>query len=350
MTRDYITDKNLARLKIRPMIDPALEFPSLSSLDPHDISNAGRFSIEDYWTDRILSKVKSDVQYFTEGDRGVGKTRVSFTLATNCATLNAEKNGGHPTDYFNEEMVGIINPDRIDEVKRKRVKYGIKILDDLSVALDSRDALKSENKEHVHLQTVDRPDNNIVLASSPDQLDIDKRARGMYTYRGEAFRNVRAFSRGINIIKIKIRKKNRQTGREDFVYLRVSDEHHKRVALTRFVIGPMNPKVERWVKELNDWYDKERDKEEERLRNGDAKREMEERKKAAKSTEKKTSKPQSHAYACGCDVYRLVDTEGLTEAEAVKRCAINYKTWQGWKKSGWVSYEKCHKGEREFSS
>ena len=348
--REYISDTDLLKLKVRPKVNPALEFPDLRSLDPHDPSNKGRFSIEDYWTDRILSKVKSDVQYFTEGDRGVGKTRVSITLAANSATLNAEKNGGHPTDYFNEEMIGIINPDRIAAVKAKRIKYGIKILDDLSVALDSRDALKSENKEHVHLQTVDRPDNNIVLASSPDQLDIDKRARGMYTYRGEASRNVRAFSRGINIIKIKIRKKNRHTGKENFVYLRYSDDYHKNIALTRFVIGPMNPKVEKWVKELNDWYDVERDKEEERLRSGEAKREMEEKKKAAKKEkaeeekeQKKLSKPRQHAYQCGCDIYHLMDVEGLSEAEAVKRCAIHPQTWKRWKDSGWVSYELCHK-------
>ena len=340
--REYISDKNLARLKVRPMIDPALEFPSLTSLDPRDVTNKNRFSIEDYWTDRILSKVKSDVQYFTEGDRGVGKTRVSLTLGANSATLNAEKNGGHPTDYFNEDLIGIINPDRIAKVKGEKIRYGIKVLDDLSVALDSRDALKSENKDHVHLQTVDRTDNNIVLASSPDQLDIDKRARGMYTFRGEASRDVRAFSRGINIIKIKVRKKNRQTGKENFVYLRMSDEHHKRIALTRFVIGPMNPRVERWIKELNEWYDKEREKEQERLRTGEAKREMEEAKKEAKKEGKKTSRAREHAYECGCDVYRLVDTEGLSEAAAVARCAINYSTWKLWKKSGWVSYEICH--------
>lgn len=339
--REYITDKNLMRLKIRPMIDPALEFPNLTSMDPWDKSNESRFSIEDYWTDRILSKVKSDVQYFTDGDRGTGKTRVSFTLGANCATLNAEKNGGHPTDYFNEDLVGIINPDRIAKVKQEKIRYGIKVLDDLSVALDSRDALKTENKDHVHVQTVDRTDNNIVLASSPDQLDIDKRARSMYTFRGEASRNVRAFSRGFNIIKIKVRKKNRQTGKENFVYLRATDKNHKKVAITRYVIGPMNAKVEKWVKELNDWYDIERDKELERLRSGEAKREMEEKKAADKKTGKKISKAQVHAYECGCDVYRLIDAEGFTEAEAVARCAINYSTWKQWKKSGWVGREKC---------
>lgn len=342
MRREYLTNENLAKLKIRPMIDPALEFPDLRSLDIHDPSNANRFSIEDYWTDRILSKIKSDVQYFTEGDRGTGKTYVSISLGANCATLIAEKNGGHPTDYFNEDLIGIINPDRIAKVKHEKIRYGIKVLDDLSVALDSRDALKSENKDHVHEQTVDRTDNNIVLASSPDQFDIDKRARGMYTFRGEAARNVRAFSRGFNIIKIKIRKKNRQTGKESFVYLRTSDEYHKRIALTRFVIGPMNPKVEKWVKQLNEWYDVERDKELERLQSGEAKREMEEKRKAEKKESKKTSKAREHAYGCGCDVYRLMDVEGLTEAEAVQRCAINYKTWSGWKKSGWVSEKICH--------
>lgn len=339
--RQYLTDTNLARLKVRPMIDPALEFPDLHSLDPHHISNKGRFCIEDYWTDRILSKVKSDAQYFTEGDRGVGKTYLSIVLGANSADLTAEKNGGHRTDYFNEDMIAVINPDRIAAVKSMKVRYGVKILDDLSVALDSRDALKTENKEHVHQQTVDRTDNNIILASSPDQLDIDKRARGMFTFRGEATRNTRAFSRGFNIIKIKVRKKNRQTGKESFVYLRTSDEHHKRVAITRFVIGP-TPKTEGWIKQLLDWYDVEREKELERLRSGEAKREMEEAKKAAKKESKKTSKSREHAYECGCDVYHLVDTEGLSEAEAVRRCAINYKTWQGWKKSGWVSYEICH--------
>lgn len=339
--RQYLTDTNLARLKVRPMIDPALEFPDLHSLDPHHISNKGRFCIEDYWTDRILSKVKSDVQYFTEGDRGVGKTYLSIVLGCNSAQLIAEKNGGHRTDYFNEDMIAVINPDRIAAVKSKKVRYGVKILDDLSVALDSRDALKTENKEHVHQQTVDRTDNNIILASSPDQFDIDKRARGMFTFRGEATRNTRAFSRGFNIIKIKIRKKNRQTGKESFVYLRTSDEHHKRVAISRFVIGH-TPKTEGWIKQLLDWYDVEREKELERLRNGEAKREMEEAKKAAKKESKKTSKSREHAYECGCDVYHLIDTEGLSEAEAVKRCEINYNTWRGWKKSGWVNYEKCH--------
>lgn len=342
MTRHYLTNENLARLKIRPMIDPALEFPDLRSLDPRDASNADRFSIEDYWTNRILSKVKSDVQYFTEGDRGVGKTYLSISLGANCATLVAEKAGGHPTDYFNEDLIAIINPDRIAKVKQEKIRYGIKVLDDLSVALDSRDALKTENKDHVHTQTVDRTDNNIVLASSPDPLDVDKRARGMYTFRGEAFRNTRAFSRGFNIIKIKMRKKNKQTGKESFVYLRTSDKYHKSVALTRYVIGPMNPKVEKWVKSLTAWYDDERDKEVERLRSGDAKREMEEAKKIARKEEKKSSKAREHAYECGCDVYRLMDTEGMTEAEAVKRCAINYNTWKGWKKSGWVSHDKCH--------
>lgn len=341
--REYITDKDLLRLKVRPMVNPALEFPDLTSLDPRDSSNADRFSIEDYWTDRILSKVKSDVQYFTEGDRGTGKTYLTITMGANSATLNAEKNGGHPTDYFNEDLIGIINPDRIAKVKEEKIRYGIKVLDDLSVALDARDALKSENKDHVHLQTVDRTDNNIILASSPDQLDVDKRARGMYTFRGEANRNVRAFSRGFNIIKIKIRKKNRQTGKENFVYLRATNKQNKRVSVTRYVIGPMNAKVEKWVKDLTEWYDAEREKEQERLRSGEAKREMEEAKKAAKKEGKKTSKAQTHAYECGCDVYHLVDTEGLSEAEAVRRCSINYKTWQGWKKSGWVSYDKCHK-------
>lgn len=340
--RQYLTDTNLARLKVRPMIDPALEFPDLHSLDPHHISNKGRFCIEDYWTDRILSKVKSDVQYFTEGDRGSGKTYLSITLAANCAWLVSEKNGGHHTDYFGPHLIGIINPDRIAQVKQLNIKYASKVLDDLSVALDSRDALKTENKEHVHQQTVDRTDNNIVCASSPDQLDIDKRSRGMFTFRGEATRDTKAFSHGFNLIKIKIRKKNRQTGKENFVYLRTSDRYHKKIAVTRFVIAPMNPVVERWVKELTEWYDKERDKELERLKSGEAKREMEEAKKEAKKESKKTSSAREHAYECGCDVYHLVDTEGLSEAEAVKRCAINYKTWQGWKKSGWVSYEICH--------
>lgn len=340
--RQYISDTNLSRLKVRPMIDPALEFPVLTSFDPRDMSNKYRFSIEDYWTDRILSKIKSDVQYFTDGDRGTGKTYLSLTLGVNNATLIAEKNGGHPTDYFNEDLIGIINPDKIARVKGTRIKYGVKVLDDLSVALDSRDALKTENKEHVHLQTVDRPDNNIVLASSPDPLDIDKRARGMFTFRGEAMRNVRAFHHGFSLIKIKIRKKNRVTGKESFVYLRASDEYHKTISVTRYAIGPINSKAEKWLKQLVDWYDVERDKEEERLRSGDAKREMEEAKKQAKKESKKTSKAREHAYECGCDVYHLIDTEGLSEAEAVARCAINYKTWQGWKKSGWVSYDVCH--------
>lgn len=339
--REYLTNENLARLGIRPMIDPALEFPMLTSLDPHDVSNKNRFSIEDYWTNRILSKIKSDVQYFTEGDRGSGKTYLSITLGANCATLAAEKNGGHPTDYFNEDLIGIINPDRIAKVKGEKIRYGIKVPDDLSVALDSRDALKSENKDHVHVQTVDRTDNNIILASSPDQLDIDKRARGMYTFRGEAVRNTRAFAHGFNIVKIKIRKKNRQTGKENFVYLRTSDTYHKKIAVTTFVIGPMNPKVEKWIKELTEWYDVERDKEQERLRSGDAKREMEEAKKAAKREGKKTSKSRQHAYECGCDVYHLVESEGLTETEAVRRCQININTWKTWKQSGWVSKDLC---------
>lgn len=319
-----ITANDLLRLKIRPKPPLGEVFHPLESVDPKHPSNSHRLSITDYWTDITTSKIKSDISFFLNGEKGAGKSYCNITLGFGCACHLAEKLGGKWNDYFNIDLIAIMLPDQTSDLLRMNAKYVVKDFDDVSPGYNSRSFATRENREQNDIIITNRTDNNIQLWSAPDQGMTDKVLRETCNFYGEAERNVPAINNGFNVLRIFRVDKNKRTGDRYYPQL-----WHNRCKLVKTLLKSDYPEL----KSLFEEYDKKRAEAaaEMKVRKEERKKENEKAKVGGGEKEENTNtaKAREKAHKYG-EEYHSYYTKGMTQKEILKMLNLSRATWHNW--------------------
>lgn len=328
-----ITNEDLDRLKLRKSPLPNMAFNPLLSCDFDHPSNNHRQSLTDIWTDTTTSKIKSDIAFFLNGEKGSGKSYINVTLGYCSALHLAEKLGGNWSDWYNMDLTAIIDPYEQMELLKLEAKYVVKNYDDRSIGYDSHKWQSKENATQNNMNITNRTENNIQLTSSPDQGYVDKRARELCNYYGEAERILPALRHGMNVARIFKVSKNPRTGKRYYTSI-----WHNECKLVRACIGKSDAALKRLFEE----YDIKRAENVKKLLRGDFEDVLGPGKNA-KNISKingRTQKAMDNAFDKGVEYYRLVE-QGWSHKEALSDIQILDTTWNKWKAAGWVNRDKC---------
>lgn len=319
-----ITPNDLSRLRIRPKPPMGEVFQPLVSVDPKHPSNAHRLSISDYWTDITTSKIKSDISFFLNGEKGAGKSYCNITLGYGCACHLAEKLGGQWHDYFNIDFIAIMLPDQTSDLLRMNAKYIVKDFDDVSPGYNSRSFATRENREQNDIIITNRTDNNIQLWSAPDQGMTDKVLRETCNFYGEAERNPVAINSGFNVLRIFRVDKNKRTG--DRYYPQI---WHNNCKLVKCLLKSDYPEL----KALFEEYDVKRAKAAAEMKVRKEERKKEEEKAKLGGGERKeadsTKKARERAWKAG-EEFNSYYLKGMTQKEILKMIKVPVNTWKYW--------------------
>jgi len=328
-----ITENDLSRLKLRRAPPSEMAFNPLVSYDFDHEDNNRRQSLTDIWTDITTSKIKSDISFFLNGDKGAGKSYINVTLGYCSALHLAEKLGGHWSDWYNMDLTAIIDPFEQLELLKLEAKYVVKNYDDRSIGYDSHNWQSKENAVQNNMNITNRTENNIQLTSSPDQGFVDKRGRELCNYYGEAERNVPGMKMGFNVARIFKVSKNPRTGKRYYTSL-----WHDERKLVKACIG----KTDAALKRLMEEYDEKRAKNSKKLIRGEFEDVLGQAKKEKKGPKVswQTQAAMDNAFDKGVQYWTLVD-QGVSHKEALKDIQILSSTWSKWKSAGWVNRDKC---------
>lgn len=333
----YITERDLMRLKLKAHPPSGEAIKPLTSVDPDDESNKERLSITDYWTDVTTSKIKSDISFFLNGDKGAGKSYCNMTLGFGSARHLAEKNGGHWTDYFNIDFIAIMLPEEVSDLIRLNAPLAVKDYDDVSPGYNSRAFNSKENKEQNDIVITNRTDNNIQLWSAPDQGMTDKVLRETCNYYGEAERNERAVMNGFNILRIFRAEKNKRTGER--YYKQMWYENKK---LVKTLLKSDYPEL----KALFEEYDKKRAHAANEMKKLKEERKKELEKKRAEGGESRIGRKPGAKSGVNPETVRLAHErgkimnefylKGCKKKEAMKEAGITKGQYYNWLAYGFI--------------
>lgn len=325
-----INQNDLYRLNLRHALPVNQICKPVTSYDYDDPSNSHRFSLSDYWTDITTSEIKSDVAFFLNGNKGTGKSYLNLSLGYLCAKHYVEKIGGHWTDWFNIDYVAIIDPEEQWDLLMLEAKYIVKDFDDRNIGYDSHNWQSPENAAQNNANIVNRTENNIQLTSTPDQGFIDKRARELCNFYGEAERNIPAMKKGMNIAKIFRVDKNPRSGKRFYSYIWHNDRK-----LVRACIGSSDAELKR----LREEYDAKRERNSKKLLRGEFDEYIKKGKKGADKIEtgitRQTQRAMDNAAKKGEEYHNFL-LLGYSEKEALKEIKVQKATWKKWEAAGWV--------------
>jgi hypothetical protein len=126
--------------------------------------------------------VELDCTILFRGKKGSSKSLSSLGLCTAVA-WELSRSGRHPLDYFFnlDEHMKTVDPDGTMEMFSKdiiRKKNSVLLADDISISADSRDSMKTQNKNLGKIMTVTRIFQNLVVMNSVYSAHVDKKVRG----------------------------------------------------------------------------------------------------------------------------------------------------------------------------
>lgn len=157
-------------------------------------------TLAEIFADRFCGTHNQDVVFLLTGPRGSGKSMALLSLAHSLALEVVKRRGGKPEDYFNENHIAIVDPEKLIEKMVNLKRYGIYVLDDASIAWNARNFASSQNKGLNDILTVCRTQNAAILISVPDSGQVDKWARELGSFYGEVSESYHSV--GISFIKV----------------------------------------------------------------------------------------------------------------------------------------------------
>lgn len=129
---------------------------------------------------RICGPTKKDVLVTIQGKKGSGKSTIAVGLGWQLAKAYATRRGGTPTDYFNYDHVVVLGDSKeMFQRLEQFPEYSIIILDDLSIAANSRQSQSSNNIGLNNIVTISRTKRWTIITTSPLRTMVDKSVRLM---------------------------------------------------------------------------------------------------------------------------------------------------------------------------
>ena len=321
-----ITEKDLLRLKIEPKSVDS-EAARIVSLDPQDPVNMRRFSLSKHWVQIILSRHNQDVGCLVNGNKGTGKSNFGLAVLWECAVLLTRHYGeSDPRDRFNIDRCAIMDDDEsIDLLKEgnDRTSNPLTLLDDYGKTARARKWQSKTNEVTNDIQDMNRTLNGITVMNTVDQNRIDKYQREIGRWYVESVFNPAAMEHGFTLMKVMVRVKNFRTREEYFQYPYYRDCQVQRIAVKR---------APKW---LEDEYDKKRERNEKRARQGEVDRSgeptlKEARERVGVSRAKKRAAEMQVEY----DKLALI---GMPHMQILKELNIPASTWTYWRSRGFVT-------------
>lgn len=136
------------------------------------------------FADKICSGHNQHAIVLFEGQTGKGKSNASNRLCYDTSLLFADRLGGRPEDYFNNDHIAIMTMDEVFRVAKDMKKYGIYILDDIGAeGMTARNWQSDVNEVMTKMLQTFRTKNNLLIMSSPSREFVDKIARTLLHYK-----------------------------------------------------------------------------------------------------------------------------------------------------------------------
>jgi rubrerythrin len=126
--------------------------------------------------------------------------------------------GGSPEDFFPSDLSNVVigDPQGHSELFRTIRKYGIIVLDDAGVSLNSRRFMSEYNVSMANVIQTMRPARNILLISTPDSMTVDILVRTLVSHYAEVAESFHGH--GFNLVKVfQVHRKYRE-GKTHYVY------------------------------------------------------------------------------------------------------------------------------------
>ncbi|RPJ53951.1 MAG: hypothetical protein EHJ95_01190, partial [Methanobacteriota archaeon] len=152
----------------------------------------------------ITGPFNQDISFMLVGKKGTGKSKASLSIScmvayeVACAIDNDPKKW---KDYFNIDLVAIIDPIAAADLIVLPGKYLCKLYDDIGLGWNSRDFAKQDNKDKNDIFQINRVDNTFQTFALPNQFLIDKVPRSLVSHYGEMDRSRKGFTRGFSLMK-----------------------------------------------------------------------------------------------------------------------------------------------------
>jgi hypothetical protein len=197
--------------------------------------------------DKISGTSKQDSSLLLSGRRGSGKSLSALYIALRVSEALSRKLGGTPSDYFTLENCAVLDDETaIGKLLEKSIKHQIIIVDDSSVAINSRAFASSANRQFNKIFTVCRTQRWFLIFTTPIRSHIDLSIRQMVDFTGTVYKSFHAGS--FNILKIHSVDVSEHSKNKEYVRRLTFDKQ----------------KIDFWVafhpgKELSDAYDVRRD-------------------------------------------------------------------------------------------
>ncbi len=197
--------------------------------------------------DKISGASKQDSSLLLSGKRGSGKSLSALFIAVRVSEALARIMGGTPSDYFALENCAVLDDEAaIGELLKKSASHQIIIIDDSSVALNSRAFATTANRQFNKIFTVCRTRRWFLIFTTPIRSHIDLSIRQMVDFTGTVFKSFHVGS--FNILKIHAVDVSEHSKNKEYVRRLNFDKQ----------------KIDFWVafhpgKELSDAYDIRRD-------------------------------------------------------------------------------------------
>jgi hypothetical protein len=139
--------------------------------------------------ERVCGEDVQDALIILSGKRGSGKSISALTLGEGISKeISRLKYGNlsHAEEIFNISHVSSIDPSSLlNIISTVNIQNSVIILDDGSLALNSRNSMTNINKMVVNLITVSRHKGNVVIITTPSRGQIDVQIRNMCSHWAE---------------------------------------------------------------------------------------------------------------------------------------------------------------------
>jgi hypothetical protein len=151
--------------------------------------------------DRTTGKSKLDFTGQVDGKKGTGKSTSDGYEAARYAIEAADRHGQDPKDFFTLENCALLeDTEGIMRIMEEAEKYQAIMLDDASVALDSRDFATQKSKNFNKIMAICRPMRWFVTQNAPITSHIDLRQRELMDFVAHVYKSYH--EGGFNILKI----------------------------------------------------------------------------------------------------------------------------------------------------
>jgi hypothetical protein len=141
-----------------------------------------------YLAKRVCGEDVQDALVILSGPRGSGKSISALDLADGIAKyISILKYGdaSHKKEFFNISNVASIDEESLlNIISKVEIENSVIILDDGSIALNSRNSMSTINKAVVNLITISRHKRNVVIITTPSRGQIDVAIRRMCSHWG----------------------------------------------------------------------------------------------------------------------------------------------------------------------